>query len=86
MLSKSDFRQKTRFTCTKNQILPSLKGFIKAQFHIWVATSLFRSFVGTFSKKLIFVGKLKQLRVSVNTLEATRFCVGNIKTKTSFCA
>jgi len=36
--------------------------------------------VGTFSKKPAFVGKLKQLRFSVGTLEAKRFCVGNIKT------
>ena len=51
---------------------------------MWVAPSLFRSSVGTFSKKPTFVGKLKQLRVSVGTSEANHFCVGNIKTKTSF--
>ena len=41
-----------------------------AEFHIWVASSLFRSSVGTFSKKHTFVGKLKQLWFSVGNTEA----------------
>ena len=40
---------------------------------------------GYFFKETRFVGKLKQLRFSVGTLEAKLFCVGNIKTKPSFC-
>jgi len=62
-----------------------VKLFFKALFHVRVAPSLFFSSVGTFSQKPTFVDKLKQLRFSVGTLEAKRSCVGNIKTKTSFC-
>ena len=57
----------------------------KALFHIWVAPRLFRCSLGTFSKKPSRVGRLKQLRFSVGILQTQRFCVGNIKTKTSFC-
>jgi len=39
--------------------------------------------MGTFSKKPTFVGKLKQLQLSVNNLEAKSSFEGNIKTKTS---
>jgi len=48
-----------------------------AKFHVWVAPSLFRSSVGTFSKKPTFVGKLKQLRFSVGTLKAKRWLLQN---------
>jgi len=57
-------------------------------FHIWAAPSFFRFSVGAFSEKPTFVVKLKQLRFSnglAGNAQAKRFCVGNIKTKTSFC-
>jgi len=66
------------------KILANPLDLVKTSFHLWVAPSLFRSSV-SFSKKIFFVGKLKQLQFSACNLEAKRFGVVDITTTTLFC-
>jgi len=80
---KFKYRHRYRYRYGVATISRLLK--IKALFHIWVAPSLSRCSVGTFSKKPPFEGRLNQSRFSVGNLKTKRFSVGNIKTKTSFC-